>query len=145
MSAHRHSRQWSFISGRRRVVSLSLMPTGDSVVWGRRELKIAKPMLYVGRASQGSPFQKNVYPPPTKCDSDSVAALYLQSSAATGPVRHAVRSEFSLSRRVYMFQVANRSGLRIDVRGLQPQGRDAQWTRLPVPEMRNGQCLGHIF
>jgi len=143
------------MSGRRRVMSLSLMPTGDSVIWDRRELRIAKPTPCMRRASQGRPFQKNVYPPPASdkdpslarrvSDSSAMSTSYRQSSAAMSAVRRAGRSVSSLSRRVRTFQVANRNGLRGDVQNFRPQERNAQRARLPVREVRNGQCLGHLF
>ena len=143
------------ISGRRRVMSLSLTPIGDSVIWDRRRVRMAKPTPCMRQASWGRPFQKNVYSPPTSdrepssasrvSDSAAMSTSYLQSSVAISAVRRAGRSVSSLSKRVRTFQVANRSGLRVDVHDFRPQERDAQRVRLPVREVRNGQCLGHLF
>lgn len=74
-----------------------------------------------------------------------MSTLYLLSSAAISAVRRAGRCVSSLSNRVRTFQVANRSGFRIDVRDFRPQERDAQRVRLPVRESRERTMFGPPF
>jgi len=58
---------------------------------------------------------------------------------------HSCRLESSLSNKVRTFQVANRSGFRIDVHDLRPQERDAQRVRLPVRQSKERTMFGPPF
>ncbi len=85
-----------FARGMRHVISLSLMPIGDSGMRCSSLDFTSKPTPWLRREPSGTPFQKKVYPAPASVKESSpcslvslraaMSMLYLASSRATSAV-----------------------------------------------------------
>ncbi len=146
-----------FAKGMRHVISLSLMPIGDSGMRCSSLDFTAKPTPWLRREPSGTPFQKKVYPAPASVRESSpcslvslraaMSMLYRASSRATSATSAVLRwglsgvSARSTNVRTFHEAILNLFFTLV----FRPQGGMLRRLRLTVRSVGSRQFLDHLF